>query len=377
MKVAITAEWMDTFGGGERVLLELHRMFPEAPIYTTVHDPRVLPPEMQGWDVRTSFIQKIPVVRRKHLRFLPLMPMAFEQFDFSEYDLVITTNSACAKGIITPPGTLNLCYCYTPCRYIWDLYHEYTRNHPARWLFAPMAHWLRTWDRVAADRVDHFIAISNEVSGRIQRHYRRESEVIHPPVDLQRMQPNGKPPEDFFLVVSRLVGYKRIDLAVAAANEAGRRLLVVGTGPEERKLRRMAGPTVEFLGWRSDAEVADLMARCRAFLFPGYEDFGIAPVEVQAAGRPVLAYARGGALDTVVEGKTGIFFHEQTVEAVVEAMHALDVQRLDPGMCRANAERFAAETFRRQIWSTVTTQARQAGLDFPPHQAAAFELESA
>jgi glycosyltransferase involved in cell wall biosynthesis len=377
MRVAITAEWLDTFGGGERVLQELHRMFPEAPIFTTVYDPRALPEEMQGWDVRTSFIQRIPVVRRKHLRFLPLMPLAFEQFDFSEYDLVITTNSACAKGIITSPGTLNVCYCYTPCRYIWDLYHEYTRNHPARWLFAPMAHWLRTWDRVAADRVDHFIAISNEVSGRIQRHYRRDSEVIYPPVDVDRIRPSRKPPEDFYLVVSRLVPYKRIDLAVQAANRTGRRLLVVGRGPEERRLRAMAGPTVEFLGWRSDEEVADLMARCRAFLFPGYEDFGIAPVEVQAAGRPVIAYARGGALDTVVDGKTGLFFQEQTAEAMADAMLDLDGQRLDPSVCRANAERFSAETFRRQIWSTVTTQARQAGLSFPSHQAPAVELESA
>jgi glycosyltransferase involved in cell wall biosynthesis len=345
MKVAITTDWLNSFGGAERVLVALHRMFPDAPIYTSVYDPSGLPDFMQGWDVRPSFLQKIPFAKRRHQWLLPLMPMAFEQFDLSEYDLVVTTNSACAKGVITRPGTINLCYCYTPCRYLWDLYHEYTRGHPLRMLIAPIAHWMRLWDRLAADRVDHFVGISQEVAGRIDRHYRRDAEVIYPPVDVERVRPNGLPPEDFYLVVSRLVGYKRIDLAVEACNRLGRRLVVVGDGPERRRLEGLAGPTVEFRGSLDDAEVADLYARCRALIFPGLEDFGIAPVEAQAAGRPVVAYGRGGALETVVGGVTGVFFDEQTVEATTTAVRKLEGVSFDSRRCRENALRFDSRKF--------------------------------
>lgn len=358
MRVAITADWMDTFGGGERVLIELHDLFPDAPIYTTVHNPAAQPAEMQGWDVRTSFIQRLPFIRERHLRFLPLMPLAFEQFDLSEYDLVLTTNSAFAKGVITRPGALNLCYCYTPIRYLWDLYHEYTRDHPARWLIAPAAHALRIWDRVSADRVDHFVAISHEVAGRIRRHYRRPADIVYPPVDTDRIVPNGRPPEDFLLVVSRLVGYKRVDLAVRAATRLGRRLVVVGDGPERRRLEAIAGPTVEFRGRCGDAEIADLYARCRAFLFPGYEDFGITPVEAQAAGRPVIAYGRGGATETVVDGVTGVLFDEQTEEALIEAIEQLDRLAIDPMRCRANAVRFDREEFRTRLLRVIDEQLR-------------------
>lgn len=354
MKVAITTDWLNSFGGAERVLVELHSMFPEAPIYTTVYDPSGLPDFMQGWDVRPSFLQKIPFAKRRHQWLLPLMPMAFEQFDLREYDLVITTNSACAKGVITRPDAVNLCYCYTPCRYIWDLYHEYTRGHGARALIAPVAHWLRVWDRLAADRVDHFVAISDEVASRIRKHYRRESEVIYPPVDVERFAPNGKAPEDFYLVVSRLVPYKRVDLAVEACNRLGRRLLVVGDGPERRRLEAIAGPTVEFLGKRGDDELADLYARCRALLFPGHEDFGIVPVEVQAAGRPVVAYGRGGAAETVVHGVTGLLFAEQSVAALVSAMEQSEDRSWDAAACQENARRFDAKEFRRQIARKLT-----------------------
>ncbi|HEX2093111.1 MAG TPA: glycosyltransferase [Longimicrobiaceae bacterium] len=356
MRVAITADWLNTYGGGERVLAELHRMFPDAPIYTTVFEPSLTPAPMREWDIRTSFLQRIPFARRRHQPFLPLMPIAFEQFDMSEYDLVITTSSACAKGVITRPGALNVCYCYTPCRYIWDLYHEYTRGLRSRFLFAPVAHWLRVWDRISSDRVDHFIGISHEVASRIHRHYRRDPEVIYPPVDVERVQPNGLPPEDFYLVVARLVPYKRVDLAIRAASRLGRRLVVVGAGSERRRLEAIAGPTVEFLGRRSDAEVADLFARCRAFLFPGWEDFGIAPVEAQAAGRPVIAYGRGGAAETVVDGSTGVLFEEQTEEALVEAILRFERMSFDPSVCRQNAERFSSSEFRRQLSLAIERQ---------------------
>lgn len=354
MRIAIVTDWLDTFGGGERVLAHLHDMYPDAPVFTTVYRPEALPEEMRGMDVRTSFIERIPVVRQRHITFLPLMPLAFEQFDLSGFDVVVSLNSACSKGVITRPSTAHVCYCYTPCRYVWDLYHEYTRPQPhvARALFAPMAHWLRIWDRMAADRVDHFAAISHEVARRIRKHYRRDAEVIFPPVDVTRFTPVADP-EDFYLVVSRLVSYKRIDLAVEAATRLGRPLVVVGAGPELRRLRAIAGPTVEFRGRLPDPEIAALYARCRAFLFPGLEDFGITPVEAQAAGRPVIAFGEGGVLDTVRHGATGMLFEEQGVDSLAQAILDFEARALDPTVCRRNAERFDASEFRRQMRATI------------------------
>lgn len=356
MKVAIVHDWLNQSGGAERVLTEIHRLYPSAPVHAIVYDAHRAPAEMRSWDIRPSFLQRVPFARRKHQAFLPLMPLAVEQFDLSGFDLVISTSSACAKGVITQPGATHVCYCHTPFRYIWDHYHEYTRGLRARALIAPVAHWLRVWDQLSAARVDHFVANSNWIASRIRSYYRRESEVIHPPVDVDRFQPTRSAPEDFYLVVSRFVSYKRIDLAIQAANRLGRRLVVVGDGPNRRRLEALAGPTVEFLGLRSDAEVADLYARCRAFLFPAWEDFGIAPVEAQAAGRPVIAFGRGGALDTVIDGVTGIFFDEQTVESLIEAMERAERMEFDPGACRANAEGFDAQEFRRRFQSAVDGQ---------------------
>ncbi len=356
MKVAITADWMSNVGGGGRVLTHLHQMFPDAPIYTTIHDPETLTPEMNSWDIRPSFLQKIPFARKYYQAFLPLMPMAFEQIDLREYDLVLTTNSACAKGVITSPGTLNICYCYTPCRYIWDLYHDYTKDLKLKPLAAVVAHRLRIWDRLAADRVDHFIGISHEVASRIRRQYRRDSEVIYPPVDVDRIQPNGRDPEDFYLVVSRLVPYKRIDLAIEAANRLGKRLVVIGDGSARKRLERLAGPTVEFHGHLPDEEVASWYSRCRALVFPGFEDFGIAPVEAQAAGRPVIAYGRGGAMETVMENSTGVHFEEQSVDALCQAITDFEARDFDSQVCRRNAERFDSAEFRRRIAEAVEMQ---------------------
>ncbi|HET7321747.1 MAG TPA: glycosyltransferase [Longimicrobiaceae bacterium] len=353
MRVAITADWMSNVGGGGRVLTQLKRIFPDAPIYTTVLDRDRLPAHMQAWDVRPSFLQRVPFARRHYQAFLPLMPLAFEEFDLRGYDLVISTSSACAKGVIVSPETVHLCYCYTPCRYLWDLYHDYTRGRRAKPLIAPVAHRLRQWDRLSADGVDHFVAISHEVAGRIRRHYRRDAEVIYPPVEVERFHPTGSAPEDFYLVVSRLVPYKRIDLAVAAATRLGRRLRVVGSGSELRRLRALAGPTVEFLGHRPDDEVADLMARCRGFLFPGHEDFGIAPVESQAAGRPVIAYGKGGAAETVVDGVTGVLFPEQSAEALIAAIRRFEALEFQDTVCRRHAERFSGEIFQDRLKACI------------------------
>lgn len=356
MKVAITADWLTAYGGAERVLTHLHAMFPSAPVYTSVFLPSRMPAAMRAWDIRTSFLQRVPFARRRHRAFLPLMPLAFEQFDLGDYDVVLTTASACAKGVITGPETINVCYCYTPPRYLWEQYHAYTNGRRGRALIAPLAHWLRVWDRVAADRVDHFIAISGTVAQRIRHQYRREAEVIYPPVETDRIVPNHRAPEDFYLVVSRLVPYKRIDLAIGAANRLPRPLWIVGDGPERRRLEAMAGPTVRFLGSLPDDDVARLYARCRAFIFPGLEDFGMAPVEGQAAGRPVIAYGRGGALETVIPGATGLYFEQQTVDALVEAVERFERLAFDPAVCRRSAERFDSRIFRARLRKSIETQ---------------------
>jgi glycosyltransferase involved in cell wall biosynthesis len=352
-RVALTHDWLNSFGGAERVLAELQHVFPGAPIHTSVYEPSGLPPELRDWDVRPSFLNRVPFARRHHRPFLPLMPLAFESFDLRGYDVVLTTATACAKGVIVPPGVPNVCYCYTPPRYLWDQFHEQTSDVRGRLLVSAVAAWLRVWDRLAADRVDQFIAISETVAQRIRSYYRREPIVIYPPVDVERVQPNGRLPEDFYLIVSRLVPYKRVDLAVEAAQRGGFRLVVVGDGPELGRLRARAGASVTFLGRRPDAEVADLYARCRAFLFPGLEDFGIAPVEAQAAGRPVVAFGAGGATETIVDGETGVLIESQSVEAVVDGVERLESLRIDPAACRDNALRFTAERFRRQIAAVV------------------------
>jgi glycosyltransferase involved in cell wall biosynthesis len=352
-RLALTTDWLNSFGGAERVLHELLAVWPGAPIYTSVHDPVGLPAECRGWDVRPSFLQRVPGARRRHRALLPLMPYAFESFDLSAYDVVLTAAHACAKGVIAPPHVRTLCYCYTPPRYLWDQYHELTRGVRGRAAVAALATRLRGWDRAAADRIDLFVAISETVAARVRRYYRREPVIVYPPVDTRRFAPDGRPPDDYLLVVARLVPNKRVDLAVQAASRLGRRLLVVGDGPERRRLEAMAGPTVRFLGIRPDAELAGLYARARAFLFPGLDDFGIAPVEAQAAGRPVVAFGRGGATETVRAGSTGLFFDEPSADALAAAIEALDRHAFDPAECRRNAERFDAAVFRRRMAEVV------------------------
>lgn len=360
LRVALTTDWLNSFGGAERVLHELVTVWPDAPIYTSVYAPEHLPPEYRGWDVRPSFLQRVPGARRHHRALLPLMPFAFESHDVSDYDVVLTTATACAKGVVAPPSARTLCYCYTPPRYLWDQYHELTRGVRGRALVAVASQWLRLWDRAAADRIDLFIAISETVAARVRRYYRREPVIVYPPVDVERFRPDGRDPDDFLLVVARLVPNKRVDLAVQAASRLGRRLVVVGDGPERRRLEAMAGPTVEFLGSRPDAEIAVLYARTRAFLFPGLDDFGIAPVEAQAAGRPVVAFGQGGATETVTGGVTGVFFHEPTVDALIAAIDVLDRTSFDPAVCRRSAERFAAAVFRRSMHDLAVASASRA-----------------
>ena len=358
MKVALVHDWGNQVGGAERVLLALKEMFPDAPVYMSMYDAMVMPAVCRTWDIRTSFMDRLPLVKRHHQPFLPLYPLAFEQFDLSEFDLVISNKSGFCHGIITLPETLHISYCLTPTRFVWE-YRSYARREGigrlANVLLQPLLNYLRTWDRLAADRVDHFVAISREVQRRIRKYYRRDSMVIYPPVETdQFVLEDGH--DDYFLIVSRLIPYKRIDLAVEAFNKLGLPLKIVGEGRDRRALEQAAGSTVEFLGRVPDDEMRVLLQRCRAFVFPGYEDFGIAPLEANAAGRPVIAYRAGGALDTVVEGKTGLFFAQPTPESLAASVRALDDVIFDPAAIRQHALRFDKAVFQRKLMRFVETR---------------------
>jgi glycosyltransferase involved in cell wall biosynthesis len=344
-------DWLNQRGGAEAVLEALVEMFPQAPVYTSMYWPQAMLQEYRSWDIRTSFMDKLPWVKRHHQPFLPLYPLAFESFDFTDYDLVISNKSGFCHGVITSPHTLHICYCLTPTRFLWN-YHEYVQREGvarlARLALPPFLNYLRLWDRAAADRVDHFIAISRTVQQRITKYYRRDSAVIHPPVDTSKLAPSDSH-DDYFLIVSRLIPYKRIDLAVRAFNELGLPLVIIGDGRDRDSLRSLARSNVKFLGYIPDQEIGNYFARCRVFVLPGQEDFCIAPVEAQAAGRPVIAYAAGGALDTVQEGVTGAFFYDQTPEALVEVVRRFDEANYDPAIIRRNAERFDERVFKKRL----------------------------
>lgn len=355
MRVAIIHDYLTQFGGAERVLKILMELFPAAPVYTLVHDPNVTAGVLDARRIRTSFLQKVPLARSRHRLFPLFMPLAVEQFDLSAYDLVLSASHSFGKGVITRPETLHISYCFTPLRYAWDDSHRYVREFgvPAvlRALVPVALTYVRVWDAHAADRVDHFLAISRFVGERIAKYYGRPSTVIYPPVDTDQFRPGV--PGERFLVVSRLLPYKRIDLAVEACNRLRVPLDIVGTGPEEERLRQLAGPTIRFHGFLPDEAIARLYAACRAFLFPQEEDFGITVLEAAAAGRPVVAFRGGGALETVIEEETGIFFDQQTAESLVVGMEAAMRQSWEPARIRRHALRFDIPEFRRQFLETV------------------------
>ncbi|HEY9855063.1 MAG TPA: glycosyltransferase [Stenomitos sp.] len=356
MKVALVHEWLTTLGGSERVVWAFHRMFPDAPVYTTVHRRDLLPAEFNGLDVRPSFLQRLPGATRHYQKLLPLMPLAFEQFDLSSYDLVLSSSHACAKGVVTRPDQLHVCYTHTPMRYAWDLYHDYLKDVSPllRPLAAVLLSNLRQWDVLAANRVDNFVANSREVAKRINKHYRRQALVVPPPIDVERFEvAPAAEVGDHLLVVSRLVPYKRVDLAIQAANQTGMPLKVIGDGPLYSELKAMAKPNVEFLGHVGDQEVARAMARCRALVFGAFEDFGLVPLEVQACGRPVVAYGAGGALETVIDGVTGLFFPEQTPDSVAAALRRLDRTDFEPAAIRRHAESFGFESFAARMHRVI------------------------
>jgi glycosyltransferase involved in cell wall biosynthesis len=362
LRVAIVHYWFVGYTGGEQVVNALAEMFPQADLFALVAKPECLPPSLRSHKLYTSFLQNIPGSRRWHRHFLPLHPFALEQLDLSGYDLVISSESGPAKGVVTPSSTCHICYCHSPMRYIWDMYHPYRKEMvgPVRAIFSLTAHYMRLWDLATASRVDHFVANSEYVASRIRKHYRRDASVIYPPVSVAAGYLSDRI-EDYYLVVSRLIDYKRVDLAIEACKRLGRRLRVVGDGDQYKRLRKLAGPATEFVGYLSNRDLHQAYAGCRALLFPGEEDFGMIPVEAQSFGRPVIAYGRGGALETVIdvtrdeslgpEASSGIFFGEQRPESLLDAILLFESMesRFNPSLIRSNAQRFDVSQFKTRM----------------------------
>jgi glycosyltransferase involved in cell wall biosynthesis len=354
--------------GGERCLEVFCELFPEADLFTLLHVPGSVSPVIERRRIVTSFLQRLPGAARRYRSYLPLFPAAVSGLRLEGYDLVLSSSHAVAKAARAPRGALHVCYCFTPMRYVWDRYGDYFgpgAGPLTRITMPPLAAALRAWDRRTAARVDRIVAISRFVAERIRMAWGREADVIHPPVDVSRFRVEDGD-DGYYLVVSALAPYKRVDLAVAAARRLGRRLVVVGSGPEAERLRALGGPGVEFLGWQGDAAVADLYARCRALLVPQVEDFGITPLEAMASGRPVIAFGRGGALETVVppggsEPPTGLLFGRQTVDDLVSAIRRFeeDPGRFEPKALRRRAEAFDRALFRERIGAYLAARLRE------------------
>jgi glycosyltransferase involved in cell wall biosynthesis len=358
MRVALVHDWLTGMRGGEKCLEVFCELFPDAPIFTLVHRPGRVSPAIEQHRIVTSFLERLPGARTRYQRYLPLFPAAIERFDLRGYDLVLSSSHAVAKGVVVHPGTAHVCYCHTPMRYVWQAFEDYfgggRYRFPESWLLPHVATWLRTWDVVTAGRVDHFIANSRNVARRIAHYYGREASIVHPWVDTAVFTPDPTVTrEDFYLVISALVPYKRLDLAIEASREMDRRLVIVGTGVERKRLERMAGGRVTFLGWCDQPALVDLLRRARALLFPGEEDFGIVPLEAMACGTPVVAYGAGGALETIVDRETGLFFEEQSVVGLVSALERLDGLGLSAAAARRRAEQFSRENFRVRIGGEI------------------------
>ena len=351
-KIALVHDWLTGMRGGEKVLEVLCELYPQATLFTLLHNKGSVSRVIEEMEIHTSFIDRLPYKSGRYRNYLPLFPRAIESFDFSGYDLILSTSHAVAKGARPAPGALHICYCHTPMRYVWEQYDQYfgpgragLLTRAAMSFFAPR---LRKWDAGSSNRVHSFVANSQNVAERIRQYYQRTADVIYPPVSVDQFTVS-EGDDGYYLIVSALVPYKRVDLAVEAFKRSGERLLIVGTGPESSRLQSLASRNIEFLGWQPDTELARLYARCRALIFPGIEDFGIVPLEAMASGKPVVAFGQGGALETVVEDPqraTGVFFREQTPEALREALVKLRGLKLNPRTIRAHAEQFDRKIFK-------------------------------
>ena len=354
-RIALVHDWLNGMRGGEKCLEELCELFPTATLFTLLHREGSTSHAIERMHIATSFVQRLPYSDSLYRYYLPLFPAAIEQFDLRSFDLVISSSHCVAKGVVPRPDALHVCYCHTPMRYVWDQYELYFGKGQAGLLIrltGPVfANYLRTWDVAGSSRVDEFIANSKHVQLRIKRYYRRDSTVIYPPVDVSAFRISEKD-EGYFMIVSALVSYKRIDLAIEAFNRTSERLVIVGSGPAERRLKALAGKNIEFAGWTTPAELRGYYENCRALIFPGEEDFGITAVEAQACGKPVIGYARGGVLETVVGTggrKTGLFFDEPSTESLIRVLKEFRREDFLPSVLRRNAERFARPIFTRRI----------------------------
>lgn len=361
MKVALVHDWLTGMRGGEKCLEVLCELFPDATLYTLLYKKGSVSETISRMKIKTSFIQRLPFALKHYQKYLPLFPTAIEQFDLTEYDLVISSSHCVAKGVITPPETCHICYCHTPMRYAWEMYYTYFNKNNVgplvRWSIPLFMNYLRTWDEKSSDRVDYFVANSENVRRRIQKHYRRDAEVIYPPADTDNFSLT-KNVGDYFLVTSALVPYKRVDLAILAFNELNLPLLIIGEGVEKNKLRKLARENIKFLDWQNPSDLKKFYSECKALIFPGEEDFGIVPVEVQTCGKPVIAFGKGGVTESVkgvypnqeiTSHHTGIFFYPQTKDALIHAVRSFESVQFDPGKIRENALRFDRRIFKGKI----------------------------
>ena len=353
MKVAIVHDWLTGMRGGERVLEILCEIFPQAHIYTLLFIKGKLSSKIENMNISTTFVQMLPFIKKYYEYYLPFYPIAIEGLQLNKYDLVISSSHCVAKGVVSSPGSCSICYCHTPMRYVWDRYYDYfLTNSDSKVIFKYIvkffSHYLRMWDVTSSSRVDHFIANSKYVSQRIKKFYRRDATVIYPPVDCSRFNISNKI-GDYYLIVSALRPYKRIDIAIEAFNELGLHLKIIGTGKHETQLKKLAKSNIEFLGYLPDEEIPEYFSQCKGLIFPGIEDFGIVPLEVQASGRPVIAYSAGGVLESVIEGETGIFFHNQTKDALIDAVKRFQKVKFDPEKIRNYALKFEKEVFKKNF----------------------------
>lgn len=353
LKIALVHDYLNQMGGAENVLEMFCKVFPGAPIYTSIVDKSKLKESFKNININHSFIQKLPFLDVHFKKYLPLYPLAFERMRIKGYDVILSMSSSFAKGVSYDSNTLHINYCLTPMRFVW-MFKQYVAKEKIPFYYKPLLfpvlYRLKKWDLEKNKKVHKFLTLSKAVQGRIKDWYNRDSELLYPPVDVNKFSISSKNNMgEYFLIVSRLRGYKRIDLAIEACTRLGISLKIIGTGAAENKLRKIAGPSVEFLGYLSDKDVIEYMQNCKAFIFPGEEDFGIAPVEAQACGRPVVAYRAGGALDTVVEDKTGLFFNEPKTESLLEVLSKFDSYTFSKIKCRENAERFSNEVFIKQL----------------------------
>lgn len=359
MKTAIVHDWLVNYGGAERVVEQMLLLYPDADIYTLVYDEKKMGKIFPKEKVHTSSLQKIPMAEKLYTKFLSLMPKAFEEFDLTGYDLVIASSSCCAKGVITSPTTPFIAYIHSPMRYAWDLYYDYLKNS-GRFTKFFMKRWMpdiRKWDYISSQRIDTLVANSSYIARRIKKFWNRDAAVVYPPVDTDRLSVSDEAAGDYFVVFSRFVPYKRIDLAISACARLNKKLIVIGSGSQEKELKLLAASCknadIKFTGRISDSEVKAYLQKCRALIFCAEEDFGIIPVEAQACGRPIIAFGKGGALETVVNEKTGVFFEEQSVESLVKAIEKfekLDKENtFNPKKIREHAEKFSAENFRKNL----------------------------